>query len=250
MSAPSSSAESSSPPLSPSPNGVRFLYMLTNRKPGVATATQLGCCSDVDKRVALFNSEDIVPGSDRRARQAAGWWKPVLVIAVPRASAVSARALVCQWKTGARKIHCRFEYGVNMARCMSFAYVVDLDELRQDVRIVEHAKATIDWLEHAMDDSPDRVKRMADVVAAANLPAAAATATAKQRPLPTTWQGLSFARVDRPRRRYQKSQQRRDRKNGSSGGGKYRRTRTGGVNKLKTPPRVDVAQVLAQAPVA
>ncbi len=231
-----SSLESSSPSPLPPGQGVLFLYMLTNRKPGVPTTTQIGCCTNVEKRVSLFNSEDLVPGSDRRARLAAGWWKPVLIIAVPRASPVSARALVLQWKMGARKIHCRFEYGVSLARGMNFVYFVDLDEVREDPRIADHAAFTITWLKQALDDSPDRVQRLARTVVSDD---DACT-------FPTTWQGLSFARADRPRQRYQKSQKAK-KSSGKNASGSKRRALLG---KAKSPPAIDVAKVLAQAQVA
>ena len=150
--------------------------------------------------------------------------------------AVSARALVLQWKMGARKIHCRFEYGVSLARGMNFVYFVDLDEVREDPRIADHAAFTITWLKQALDDSPDRVQRLARTVVSDD---DACT-------FPTTWQGLSFARADRPRQRYQKSQKAK-KSSGKNASGSKRRALLG---KAKSPPAIDVAKVLAQAQVA
>ena len=91
---------------------VLYLYMMTNRLEGMQTSTKIGCVSDVEQRMSQHNSTEPVAGAERRVRKAAGHWKPLLIIAVPRSSGLSARALANEWSQGTRRIHCRFEYGV------------------------------------------------------------------------------------------------------------------------------------------
>ena len=175
-----------------------YLYLLTNRKSDVQTTTQIGCVSDVDERMSIHNSKVPVPGSERRARQAAGYWKPLLVIVVPRASGLSARALAEQWKSRARKIHCRFQFGIeNIAWHYKLPYFVNVDELRTDARITRIIPSFVRTILSAVVSSErateDVLRGVANAVTSPHFQAAN-----------MQFNGLSFARVDRPRERYRK----------------------------------------------
>jgi hypothetical protein len=227
--------------LSPSPPPVLYLCMLTNRKPGVQTVTQLGCCSDVTARLALYNSPQPVPGNDRRARQAAGHWKALLIVVLPKSAGLSGRALVEHWKAKSRKIHCRFAFGVGMARSLGLSFLVDVEELQRDERIrAKDAKLVADIVAKAADD-PQHVQRL---VALATDPTAADASMA-------TLDGLSFARRDRPRRRYRRkrgaSVDDAASSSGSAAAGPDKRRRTEAADaKAEVPLAALLAEALRQ----
>ena len=181
---------------------------MTNRLPGVQTSTKIGCVSDIDARMAIHNSAVPVVGSERRARKAAGHWKPLLVIVVPSSSGLSARALADEWASGTRRIHCRFEYGIErIARHYGLPYMVDTDELVCDERIT---KALPDLCRDLTDTvvtltpSPDATSDAAPdtdvpshIVELANLVLSSDYQLRETR----HYNDKSFAKVDRPRRR-------------------------------------------------
>jgi len=175
---------------------VLYLYMLTTRKPGAHIITQLGCCSDVTARVAAYNSPSPAPGTDRRSRQSAGHWKPLLIVVVPRSRGLSGRALVEQWKVGSRKIHSRFAYGVRMARELGLTYMIDGEELHRDTRIVSK-----------------EAKLVAEVLATMHtdeVPAAAIAGLLTDNNKPASddmFDGFSFARTANPRQRYKRKRE-------------------------------------------
>ncbi len=165
-----------------------YLYMLTNRKPHAATSTQLGCVSNVEERAKIHNSKVPVAGSERRARQAAGWWKIVLVIVVPPSRNLSARALASQWKTSSRKIHRRFEQGVRIARDLDLLFFINTEEVRTDERITAHVPRLIDEMLRTVDDEYV-VER------------AARTAHGKSPSSTVAFADFSFVKSGRPRKR-------------------------------------------------
>ena len=188
--------------------------MLTNRKEGVQTTSQIGCVSDVEERTRIHNSKVPTPGSERRARQAAGWWKALLIIVVPASSGLSAGALARLWKTCKRKIHCRFQFGIeSIARHYGLPYFIDVDELRSDARIAgvipafvrsviaevaggasapPTPRSSLNGLCEGGDDDT-LLKRVADLIVSPSF----SVATCE-------FDGVSFAKKDRPRDRYRK----------------------------------------------
>ena len=170
-----------------------FLYMATNRKEGVQSVTRIGCVSDPIQRLAIFNSPTPTPGSDRRARQAAGHWNLLLVIAVP--PELSGMALKEEWRKSTRKIHKRFEYGiVCIARHHGLPHFVDIDELYKDSRIVDELPELVSELHQQVQQRPvGDLKHLAECVTSGRLPIRLSSSS-----------GLSFAYVDRPRDRYRK----------------------------------------------
>ena len=170
-----------------------FLYMVTNRKEGVQSVTRIGCVSDPIKRLAIFNSPTPTPGSDRRARQAAGHWNLLLAIAVP--PELSGSALKEEWRKSTRKIHKRFEYGiVCIARHHGLPHFVDIDELSKDARIVDELPDLVKELHQQVQRRSVReLKNLADQVLNGCLPIRLSSSS-----------GLSFAHADRPRDRYRK----------------------------------------------
>jgi hypothetical protein len=169
-----------------------FLYMVTNRKEGVQSVTRIGCVSDPIKRLAIFNSPTPTPGSDRRARQAAGHWNLLLVIAVP--PELSGTALKEEWRKSTRKIHKRFEYGiVCIARHHGLPHFVDIDELSKDARIIDELPDLVKELHQQVQRSGCDLKHLAEQVSNGRLPIRLSSSS-----------GLSFAHADRPRDRYRK----------------------------------------------
>lgn len=174
-----------------------YLYMATNRKEGTQAATRIGCASDPMERLRIFNSKTPIPGSDRRARQAAGHWRLLLLIAIPPRSRLSGAALKESWKRCARKIHKRFEYGIeSIARHHGLPFFIDVDELKSDRRIVDELPTLTNKLLRELardDDSSDRARKLAGALVSGTL----ATRTDGAN-------GQSFDRADRPRDRYRK----------------------------------------------
>ena len=173
---------------------VLYLYLITNRKEGVQTSTKIGCVSDIEDRVQRYNSTIPIPGSERRTRQAAGYWKPLLVIVVPAASKLSGRALAIAWAGGSRRIHCRFQYGIEqIARHYGLEYFIDTDELQADERIVKELPDLVkELVDSAVHNNRDYISKVANLVMSPTY-----------RPLTTKHSnGLSFAKADKPRIRY------------------------------------------------
>ena len=170
-----------------------YIYLAINRGADDRMTTKIGCVSDIEERLALLNATSPSPGSERRSRHVPGNWHMLLAIIVPET--LSARALAKQWARDKRKPHCRFQYGIEcIAWHFRLPYLIDFVELRADTALVS--------------EIPDFVARLGDgsgVVADEARRVAVALATDTY-VVPTTHShtALSFARIDRPRDRYQK----------------------------------------------
>lgn len=164
-----------------------YLYLATNYKSGTHITTKIGCASDIAERLTLLNSLTNGPGTERRARHAPGYWRMLLVIYVPRE--LSARAIACQWAHDARKVHCRFRYGVeSIAQHYRLPYLVNTAELRADTPLTRTIPAFVaSVLAAVVPSTADGVRALTRVSAAR-----------------THYKTLSFARLDRPRARYRK----------------------------------------------
>lgn len=218
------------------PVDMMYLYMVTNRKPGSPSAAQIGCCSDVPARLALYNSDAPVPGSDRRTRQAAGHWKALVVVEVPPGRELSARALSEQWKVKSRKIHCRFSYGASLAESLRLPWYVNVDELKNDERISGKEKKLVERICASAGSAQDAGE---GVAGCRRVSSGAAD------PGQCIFDGVSFAKNDKPRQRYRKKKKR----NGSGGKGG---TKTGGVAKpkprfLRKATHAQLAKVLSSS---
>jgi len=169
-----------------------FLYMATNRKEGVQSVTRIGCVGDPFERLRTLNSPTPTPGSDRRARQAAGHWNLLLLIAVP--PELSGVALKEEWRKSKRKIHKRFEHGIErIARHHRLPYFVDVDELEKDRRIVDELPELVAELRRQVIETACDPRQLAEHLSDGRLPIRLRSAD-----------GLSFAHTDRPRERYRK----------------------------------------------
>jgi len=164
-----------------------YLYLATNYKSGTHITTKIGCASDITERLTLLNSLTNGPGTERRARHVPGYWRMLLVICVPRE--LSARAIACQWAHDARKVHCRFRYGVeSIAQHYRLPYLVNVDELRADTPLTRTIPAFVASVLTSI------VPSTADAM----------TALTRVNATTTRYRTLSFARIDRPRARYRK----------------------------------------------
>jgi len=200
--------------------------MVTNQKPESHSAAQIGCCSDVSARLALYNSDSPVPGSDRRTRQAAGHWNALVVVKVPPERGLSARALSEQWKVKSRKIHCRFSYGALLAESLQLPWYVNVDELKKDDRICEKEKKLVQKVCAKVDrangsgEARESVAGCREVEAAQGADGGGGTSV-------SSFDGVSFAKKDKPRARYRKKRR------GKKGGAGKVDARHGGVTKAK-----------------
>jgi hypothetical protein len=167
-----------------------YLYLATNRKNPVRITSKIGCASCVVERLTLLNGVAPAPGAERRSRHAPGAWKLLLVIAVP--PTLSGRALSEQWSRDARKIHCRFQYGIELAWHFCLPYFIDFEELLADTALVAAIPEFVTSvracaLRGTLDDEAARV-----------------LFEETSRPPTTTFRGMSFAPADRPHARYRK----------------------------------------------
>ena len=180
------------------------LYMLCNQRPGVPTRTRLGCTRDVARRFADHNS--VVPraGSDRRARQAAGWWREVLRIIVPADRDLDARSLLNHWRQRSRKIHRRFTFGIDMAERLRLVYFVNAETLASDALLSRELPQDVARTQQRVEQtSPERASRVRRAVQRS-------FASMSRSPLPAVFDGLSFTKTDgRERRKRARSDARR-----------------------------------------
>ena len=170
-----------------------YVYLATNRKvDDKHITTKIGCASDVDERLALLNAPSPAPGSERRTRHAPGHWRMLLVVVVP--PSLSARAIADQWARDARKLHCRFQYGIeSIAWHYGLPYLVDFEEMRADAALASAIPAFVRTIEARACPDTATVSRLARALTSSSFCVST-----------TRFKNMSFAAADRPRDRYRK----------------------------------------------
>lgn len=153
-----------------------YLYLLVSDKTASPTdmtpASRIGKASDMGRRLALLNAD----GSGHA-------WTILLVIVVPRV--LSATALAEQWKRDARRVHRRFQYGIDtIARHFGLPFFVNCAELKTSA----HMHRTL----HAYVQS----------VLATNPRDVADVAALECEPTTHVLNEQSYARASHPRERY------------------------------------------------
>ena len=120
--------------------------------------------------------------------------RALLSIAVPDDCTVDARALEMHWKASARKIHRRFEFGLQMASKLSLPCFVDEQLASENRQLLSAAKRT-----HFVDDILNKVqqKRSRDETISIFKHQSMRWNRAR-------FNGLTFALGDNPTRRYRR----------------------------------------------
>lgn len=89
-----------------------YLYLIAHTRADIKTHTYIGCVSNFYMRLQQHNGQ----GGPRITKRAAGHWKPIIVIKLPKEHKLSSKKLKCEWKQSSRGLESRVKKGFYLAQ--------------------------------------------------------------------------------------------------------------------------------------
>lgn len=91
-----------------------YAYLISHDRKDIKTHTYIGVSGDFISRLKQHNAE--IAGGPRITRRAAGNWKPVIILCLPKGRKFSSKELKKEWKTSSRGLESRIRKGFELAK--------------------------------------------------------------------------------------------------------------------------------------
>ena len=95
------------------PKTVMYAYLISHNREDIKTHTYIGCTADFSKRLLQHNG--ILPGGPRMTKRAAGFWRPVTILELPKDRDFDSKALKKEWKQSSRGLESRIRKAFSLA---------------------------------------------------------------------------------------------------------------------------------------
>lgn len=90
-----------------------YLYLIFHTESHIKTHTYIGCVEDFTNRLNQHNG--LVAGGPRVTRKAAGSWRPVMLLKIPKERNLNSKSIKKEWKQTSRGLESRIHKGFTLA---------------------------------------------------------------------------------------------------------------------------------------
>ncbi len=90
-----------------------YLYLIYHEEKHIKTHTYIGCVEDFVNRLNQHNG--LVAGGPRITRKAAGSWRPVMLLKLPKTRKLDSKKMKKEWKQTSRGLESRIRKGFALA---------------------------------------------------------------------------------------------------------------------------------------